>query len=73
MKIYRNTMKIYRNLPQHLLAIIIYRLQISLEEFEIYQLNYWYRPGLFEIIDYRHRFSSKRVVVPIAGHNTLQK
>ena len=32
------------------------------------QLNYRYRTALLEIIDYRCRFSSKRLIVPITDH-----
>ena len=30
-------------------------------------IDYRYRPGLFEVIDYRYRFSTERFIVPITG------
>ena len=54
--------RIYHNSYRKKLSAIIYRLQ------KLRFIHYWNRPGFFEIIDYRFRFSSERFIVPITVH-----
>ena len=64
----KNFVKHIENLPQHrkTLSAIIYRLPISLQKLRL--MDYRYRPGCFEGIDYRYCFSTKRFIVPITEY-----
>ena len=37
----------------------------------LFVIDYRYRPGLFEVIDYRYRFSTERFIVPITVYTII--